>query len=81
MPIETFADRLKTTMDQQGKKQIDLIRIAAGQGVKLGKSHMSQYVNGKTIPRAEILHFLAETLHVDENWLKDGSPKIGRAHV
>ena len=72
MIAESFADRLKAVMDKQGKKQVDLIRIAAEKGVKLGKSHVSQYVSGKTIPRADILHFLAETLNVDENWLRDG---------
>ena len=66
---ETFAERLKTAMDLQGKKQVDLIRIASLQGVKLGKSHISQYVNGKTLPREDILHFLAETLQVKEEWL------------
>jgi len=75
MSTETFADRLNHAMHQQGKKQVDLIRIAAEQGVKLGKSHISQYVNGKTVPRAEILYFLAETLHVDANWLKNGAVK------
>ena len=49
---------------------MDLCRAAAGKGVKLGKSHVSQYVSGKTVPRADILHFLAETLEVEENWLK-----------
>ena len=29
---ETFAERLKTAMDLQGKKQVDLIRIASQQG-------------------------------------------------
>ncbi len=38
--------------------------------MKLGKSHISQYVSGKTVPRGDILHFLAETLQVDEDWLK-----------
>ena len=66
---ETFAERLKTAMDLQGKKQVDLIRIASLQGVKLGKSHISQYVNGKTLPREDILHFLAEALQVKEEWL------------
>ena len=73
MPAETFADRLKAAMNKQDKKQVDLIRIAAKQGVKLGKSHISQYVSGKTIPRTDILHFLAETLQVDEEWLKEGT--------
>ena len=65
----TFAERLKTAMDLQDKKQVDLVHIASEKGVKLGKSHISQYVNGKTLPRGDILHFLAETLQVDEEWL------------
>ena len=65
----TFADRLKSAMEQKHLKQVDLIRIASQQGVKLGKSHISQYVSGKTVPRAEILHFLSETLDVDADWL------------
>ena len=51
---ETFADRLKSAMDSQSLKQIDLVRAAEEQGIKLGKSHISQYVSGKTVPRAEI---------------------------
>ena len=74
MPEKTFADRLKEAMARQGKKQVDLIRAAAEQGVKLGKSHMSQYVSGKTIPRTDILHFLADALQVDANWLKGEAP-------
>ena len=70
MGRETFSDRLKLAMDRRGLKQVDLCRAAAGKGVKLGKSHVSQYVSGKTVPRADILHFLAETLEVEENWLK-----------
>ncbi len=67
---ETFADRLKAAMEKQNKKQVDIIRAAQDQGLKLGKSHMSQYVSGKTVPRAAILRFLAQTLQVDEDWLK-----------
>lgn len=70
MDKETFADRLKAAMNSQGKKQIDLIRLASQQGVKLGKSHISQYVSGKTVPRADILRFLAEALQVEEGWLR-----------
>ena len=51
MSKENFALRLKASMAQQGKKQVDLIRAASEQGVKLGKSHISQYVSGKTLPR------------------------------
>lgn len=66
---EIFAERLKTAMRQRGIKQVDLVRAAERQGVKLGKSHISQYVSGKTVPRSEILSFLAKELQVDESWL------------
>ena len=69
----TFAERLKEAMQASGMKQVDLVNAAAAQGVKLGKSHVSQYVTGKTIPRADILNFLAEALAVDVDWLRDGS--------
>ena len=69
MSKEIFAERLRTSMAQQGKKQVDLIRAASEQGVKLGKSHISQYVSGKTLPRPDILHFLADTLQADADWL------------
>lgn len=59
-------------MVRQNIKQVDLIRIAAEQGVKLGKSHVSQYVSGKTVPRPDMIRFLAEALQVDELWLGGG---------
>ena len=65
-----FAERLKTTLEQKNMKQIDLVKRASEQGVKLGKSHVSQYLSGKTMPRSEILHFLADALEVDAEWLK-----------
>ena len=67
---ELFASRLKESMNQQQMKPIDLLHLAEEQNLKLGKSHISQYVNGKTMPRAEILQFLADALQVD----------AGRAH-
>lgn len=65
----TFAERLKQAMREKGIRQVDLIHAAEERGIKLGKSHVSQYVNGKTVPRAEMLLFLAETLGVEETWL------------
>ena len=56
-----FAERLKKAMEQKNMKQIDLVKKAAEQGVKLGKSHVSQYLSGKTTPRSEILNFLARS--------------------
>lgn len=58
MTNETFSDRLKLAMQAKQFKQVDLIRAAQRRGVKLGKSHVSQYVSGKTVPRSDILHFL-----------------------
>ena len=66
---ELFASRLKESMNQQQMKPIDLLHLAEEQNFKLGKSHISQYVNGKTMPRAEILQFLADALQVDADWL------------
>ena len=72
MGSETFADRLKLAMELRNMKQVDLIQAAADQGIRLGKSHVSQYVNGKTIPRADILKGLAKALQVDGEWLESG---------
>lgn len=77
MSKEIFAVRLRSAMEQQGRKQVDLIRAASESGVKLGKSHISQYVSGKTLPRPDILRFLAETLQVDEGWLRGDEPENG----
>ena len=66
---ELFASRLKESMNQQQMKPIDLLHLAEEQNLKFGKSHISQYVNGKTMPRAEILQFLADALQVDADWL------------
>ena len=66
---ELFASRLKESMNQQQMKPIDLLHLAEEQNLKLGKSHISQYVSGKTTPRADTLRFLADTLQVDEQWL------------
>lgn len=66
----TFAERLKQVMKEKEIRQVDLIHAAKERGIKLGKSHISQYVNGKTVPRAEMLLFLADILGVEETWLR-----------
>ena len=69
MDNQLFAKRLKTVMSRQKLKQVDLLKAAAQKGVKLGKSQVSQYLNGKAAPRENIGHFLAEILNVDIGWL------------
>ena len=66
---ESFAARLKEAMASKGLKQSDVIREAAVRGSRLGKSQMSQYVSGKTIPRKDALQLLAAILEVDQELL------------
>ena len=73
MNEQTFSDRLKTAMQRKQFKQIDLVKAAEAAGIRLGKSHISQYVSGKTIPRDAALSFLAQTLGCDKEWLKSGA--------
>lgn len=69
MDHNTFAGRLASSMESRGFKQVDLIRAAEESGIKLGKSQISQYISGKTIPRKNIALFLAEALKVEPDWL------------
>ncbi|MFQ6234412.1 aminotransferase class I/II-fold pyridoxal phosphate-dependent enzyme [Bifidobacterium adolescentis] len=66
---ESFSTRLNDAMALRELKQIDFVHAAEKFNIKLGKSHMSQYVSGKTVPRTDIAHFLAAYLRVNEDWL------------
>ena len=66
---ESFSTRLNDAMALRELKQIDFVHAAEKFNIKLGKSHMSQYVSGKTVPSADIAHFLAAYLRVNEDWL------------
>lgn len=72
MSKSSFSDRLKRSMELAGIKQADLIRLAEEQGKKLGKSQVSQYVSGKTIPRKDVLEVLSRILGVSQEWLLAG---------
>lgn len=79
MADAAFAERLNLLLQQKNMKQIELVRLAQEKGIKLGKSHISQYVSGKTVPRREILQFLADALEVDAAWLLgNGSDAVSR---
>ena len=62
---EVFAASLRYAMDKRGFKQADLIRMAADRGSKLGKSQVSQYVSGKTLPRCAVVKLLADILEIE----------------
>lgn len=72
MAQQTFSDRLKAAMGSANMKQTDLIHAAEALGFKLGKSQVSQYVSGKTIPRPDVMAVLAKTLNVPTSWLAEG---------
>ena len=80
MENSIFGERLKSLLKEKNIKQIELVRAAEQKGIKLGKSHISQYVSGKTIPRKDILNFLAETLEVDPDWLVGRRPDGNSNH-
>ena len=69
MDSQGFPERLAKIMEERDLKQVDLLHLASVQGLKLGKSQLSQYVSGKTMPRSAALSSLAELLGVEENWL------------
>ena len=60
---------MKYAMKSKGYKQVDLLKRADMEGIKLGKSQVSQYVSGDAIPRRTIGEFLAKALDVDADWL------------
>lgn len=69
MNKSVFQSRFYKAITDKGMKQVDLIRAADAQGIKLGKSQISQYLSGKTVPRKNVLSFLAQLLGVSEEWL------------
>ena len=69
--MATIAERLKEIMEIRQLRQIDLVRLAEpvgeANGLHISKSHISQYVSGRTQPRRDILKVLAEALGVKED--------------
>ncbi len=78
MESSIFTERFNKLLGEKNIKQVDLIRLAEEKGVKLGKSQISQYVSGKTLPRKDMLQFLADALHTDPAWLM-GTEQEGAA--
>ena len=55
--MSVFAERLKQVMEQKHLKQADVIRmvekVGEPEGIRIGKSHMSQYLAGDVYKRQE----------------------------
>ncbi len=71
--MATFSENLQTALRENHLRQVDVINrvneIGAAAGIRIGKSHMSQYVSGKTVPRRDLLNALAAALSVNPDWL------------
>ena len=67
------SDRLNQLMAEKNWKQVDIInnskKFQEKLGVQLGKSALSQYVNGVQAPDQKKLSLLALTFDVSEAWL------------
>lgn len=76
------AERLRELMTERGWKQVDVINnskpFQEKLGVKLGKSALSQYVNGIQAPDQKKLALLALTFNVSEAWLMGYDVPRGR---
>lgn len=70
---ETVSQRLKQIMYERNLKQVDILRMTEPYkketGIKLGKSTLSQYVNGVQSPDQDRYYLLSKTLNVSEPWL------------
>ncbi|MFB5404259.1 S24 family peptidase [Enterococcus avium] len=70
---QTTQQRLNQLMSERNLKQVDILNMSLPlqkeTGIKMSKSHLSQYVNGKSQPDQHKLYLLAKTLNVSEAWL------------
>lgn len=62
--IDTTANRLRTAMEQAGKRQTDLVKETG-----IDKGAMSNYLKGKYEPKQDVITKLASALNVSEMWL------------
>lgn len=62
--MDTTANRLKRAMEIRNMKAIDLHDKTG-----IGKSSISQYMNGKVKPKQDRIYLMAQALNVDELWL------------
>ena len=80
--MATVAERLKEIMDIKNLRQVDLVRLAepVGEesGIHLSKSHISQYLSGKSQPRRDILKVMAQALGVNQQAAPSADPVMLR---
>lgn len=66
MPNE-FQERLRKLLSDKGVTASELSRISG-----IGKSDISNYLNGKYLPKQDKIYLIAQALGVDPGWLITG---------
>lgn len=73
MKKENSQIRLKRIMKEEGLRQVDILEkskpFQKQLGVTMSKTHLSNYINGKSNPDQSKLILLSKTLGVSEPWL------------
>ena len=71
--MATSTERINQIMKEKRLRQIDVLNLAkplqAKYNIKFSKSHLSQYVNGKSNPDNEKIFLLSKVFGVTEAWL------------
>ena len=69
----TTSERLRQLMSERNLRQVDILNLSQKYqkelGIKMGKSALSQYISGKSVPDQNKLVLLGRTLGVSETWL------------
>ncbi|HDC5768853.1 TPA: helix-turn-helix domain-containing protein [Staphylococcus aureus] len=71
--MQNTSERLKQIMKDRNLRQVDILEkskpFQKELNIKMSKSHLSQYVNGRSSPDQHKLFLLSKTLNVGEAWL------------
>ena len=71
--MATSTERINQIMKERNLRQVDVLNMAKPYqekyNIKFYKSHLSQYVNGKSKPDNEKIFLLAKVFEVSEAWL------------
>lgn len=68
----SFANNLKQAMAEREMNQKEL-----SEAIDMGKSSVSQYLSGRSVPRQEVQERIADVLECTVEWLNSGSSQGG----
>lgn len=70
-----FAERLRKAMNDAGLTATELSKASG-----VGKSDISNYLNGKYLPKQDKCYLLAKALNIDAGWLMTGIKQDNSVH-